>query len=66
MSTLREACDEDDKIAPLAILKQTVAALQQECVAIDTDLHRLAVRQHYHMQKVGLCLRNLEKLCGLH
>lgn len=66
MSTLREACDEDDKIAPLAILKQTVAALQQECVAIDTDLQRLAVRQHYHMQKVGLCLRNLEKLCGLH
>lgn len=68
MSTLRETCanDEDEKIAPVAILKLTVNGLLIEAAEMSADLHRLAVRQHYFMQKVSICLHNLERHCELH
>lgn len=66
MTSIRQACDEEEAIAPVAILKQTALALQQEAVEIDCELQRIAVRQHYFMQKVLICLHNLEKHCELH
>jgi len=66
MTTIREACDEEEKIAPVAILKQTAKALLQEAIAIDCEMQRLAVRHHYHMQKINICLHNLERHCELH
>ncbi|MBS1198127.1 MAG: hypothetical protein H6R18_1912 [Proteobacteria bacterium] len=64
MSTLRQESTEDQKLAPIGVIKETLEGLQDDAVAFELELNRLAVRLHYMLEKASICMNNLERHCG--